>query len=270
MDCCHAHETCCPPPRRRTGRLGLELLTLVVLAGFLLHCYFSGRAGLLVAPAYTVMAPAAAMLILAMAGARLLCARGSNNCGCADEHSGRIPLWICAATILASVVAAVAVDPKAYSMEQMRKRRAPVPARDVELENALAWILGDKSEKDEAGPAARALPQNPTILQLIQHATMNERAKLDGQYVTVVGQCDLRDGAAGPRFDIYRLVVTCCVADAQAVAVEVARASGESLDDRGWVSIGGILRFDSQVDPSLPVIHAAAITKISAPSMPYL
>jgi uncharacterized repeat protein (TIGR03943 family) len=270
MDCCQADEKCCRPPAGRSARLWIEILTLAAVAGYLLFSYFSGRAGFFVAAAYVWMAPAAAALILAMAAARFLSASGDNSCGCEEDHRGRIPLWLCAATILASVAMAVVVDPKAYSMDQMRKRRAPVLARDTELEDALAWILGQKPAPADQDAAQRTLPQNPTILQLIQHATLSDRSKLEGQYVTVVGQCDLRDGPAGSRFDIYRLVVTCCVADAQAVAVEVARTGSESLDDRGWVSIGGVLRFDSQIDPSMPVIHAATITKISPPTAPYL
>ena len=269
MDCSHAHEPCCQPPPSRSARLWMEAVTLSAVAGYLLFSYASGRAGSFVAPSYVWMAPAAAALILAMAAARIVATRADGDCDCAEDHHGRIPLWACSLAILAGVVLAVAVDPRGYSAEQMRKRRMPMLARDAELESALAWILGRKPAAN-AGAAERSLPKNPTVLELIQHATMADRSTLEGQYVTVIGQCDLRDGPAAPRFDIYRLVVTCCVADAQAVAVEVARSSGESLDERGWVSVGGIVRFDSQFDPSMPVIHAATISKVPPPSAPYL
>ena len=83
-------------------------------------------------------------------------------------------------------------------------------------------------------------------------------------------RCDLPAGESSRRFEIYRLLVTCCVADASAVSVEVARNDDVRLESGGWVRIGGVLKFDNPIDPAMPVVHAATISKVSEPSEPYL
>ena len=183
---------------------------------------------------------------------------------------GRIPLAACVAAILAGVGGALAVNPQQYSAAGVHKRLAGVQARDRELENATAWILGNRTAEQPDPPITAAGPKNPTVLDLLQSAAAGPRGALEGHFVTVVGQCILRDSPRGRRFDIYRLIVTCCVADATAVSVEIARNTGEALDAGGWVSVGGMVQFDSQDDPTLPVIHAATVTKIAEPPRPVL
>ena len=51
---------------------------------------------------------------------------------------------------------------------------------------------------------------------------------------------------------------------------EEVRAGSVKLESGGWVRVGGILKFDNSMDPSLPVIHAATISKVSEPSEPYM
>jgi len=143
-------------------------------------------------------------------------------------------------------------------------------ARDAELEKAIRWVLGEKISPSRTQETGVSLPKKPTILDLLNAVEEGHRELVQGQYVTVLGQCDLTGGPEGERFDLYRLVVTCCIADATAVFVEVVRVPNVKLESGGWVRVGGIVRFDSGIDPSLPVIHATTMSKIPEPSEPYL
>jgi uncharacterized repeat protein (TIGR03943 family) len=260
-------------PLARHLRAACELAALVGLAAFLAFSFFSGRLRFFVVSSYMWLAPAAAVVILAMAAARLWAHRragASCQCACGAVQPGRIPQTACVAAILLGIGFALWVNPQQYSAEGIRKRRASLPARDTELEAAVAWILGKTGSQEASATSHVALPKNPTVVDLFEAAANAPRTTLEGEFVTVVGQCILRDGPTGRRLEIYRLIVTCCVADATAVSVEVARNTAEALEPGGWVSVGGIVKFDSQDDPSLPVIHAATLTKIAEPSAPYL
>jgi uncharacterized membrane protein YcgQ (UPF0703/DUF1980 family) len=141
----------------------------------------------------------------------------------------------------------------------------------VPLEQAVKWVMGGKAAgKGGAGGGGVSLPKNPTILDVLNAAGEGNAKALEGTFVTVMGQCDLPDGAKSERFDIYRLVVTCCIADATAVAVEVARRPTVELENGEWVRVEGLIKFDSKIDPSIPVIHATVTTKIPELSEPYL
>jgi len=269
-DACHT-----PAGQDTQGRLRvwIEVLTLAAMAAFLAYSFFSGRVRWFVAPAYVWLSPAAVVLLAAMALARAAgwWRRAAAPCACAGEHQGvQIPAMACAAVLLASIVLAILVHPTQYSSEGVRKRRLVSRPRDAELAAAMRWIWDAGTV--QASPAGKApvLPRNPTVLDLIRAASGEDRAALEGQFVTVIGQCDVRDGPTAPRLEIYRMVVTCCVADATSVSIEVARTDTKTLEARVWVSVKGILRFDSPLDPGLPVIHAASISEISEPAAPYL
>jgi len=63
------------------------------------------------------------------------------------------------------------------------------------------------------------------VLELLDAVDELGEAALEGKFVSIVGQCDLSGDPEGKRFDLYRLQVVCCVADATSLGVEVARAS---------------------------------------------
>ena len=69
-------------------------------------------------------------------------------------------------------------------------------------------------------------------------------------------------------FDLYRLVVTCCVADSQSVGVQVIVPTRTAIPPRQWIRVAGVLRWD-EAAASL-VVQAATVAPIPVPAMPYL
>jgi uncharacterized repeat protein (TIGR03943 family) len=277
---CHCHAA------GRTGMAAwMEIVTLLLLATFLAYSYFAGKLGAFVAPGYIWLTPAAALALAAMFLARLLAALGGGRSehghehpagGACDhshaggDHGGHLPLAALAVVLLAPIVLALWVNPQQLSAEGARKRRVPTPPRNVKLEKAFAWVLGLAAAEKDADAAAPTLPKDPSVLDLLTAVEEGRGGAIEGQFVTVFGQCDLRSGRGDGRFDLYRLVITCCIADATSVSVEVAPSAGFRLEPSGWVRVGGIVKFDSPLDPALPVVHAATIAKISEPNKPYL
>jgi uncharacterized repeat protein (TIGR03943 family) len=255
----------------------LEMIALLSVATFLAFSYLTGRLAAFLAPAYIWLTPAAAVVLYAMLAARLVaCFRGNDAVQCDEHHAHgdghpgwHVPLSGCVAVLLAPIVLALFINPQRLSAEGARKRRLATPPRNVQLERAFAWVLGEEVAEQAADDQPARLPKNPTVADLLTVVEEGRGQQIADRFVTIVGQCDLR-GNPGERFDLYRLVINCCIADATSVSVEVAPPGGAGLDSGGWVRVGGIIRFDSPLDPGLPVVHAATISKIPEPNKPYL
>ncbi|OHB83556.1 MAG: TIGR03943 family protein [Planctomycetes bacterium RBG_16_64_12] len=268
------HLACERPHGAASARLGdwTDIGTLLVLAAFLGFSFFSGRLGRFLVWPYVWLSPLAALIILAMCAARLVAQlRSSVSCSCQRQSGSPASRLVCAGVFIVPILLALWINPTQFSPEGARKRDVPRPPRDVELQQAINWVLGAKTADNRAASTQVALPESPTILDLLGASEEYLPGQLEGRFVTVVGQCDLPEGAESRRFGLYRLVVTCCIADATAVSVQIARKPGVKLESGGWVRVAGRLKFDNPVDPSLPVIHVAApISKIPEPSEPYL
>jgi uncharacterized repeat protein (TIGR03943 family) len=255
-----------------------KLAALFSTAAFLMFAYFAGWVRYFVATDYLWLPPAGAVALALMGLARLTAAPDASN-GCCDcecssgKRSSRkavVTAVISLVILIVPIALALAVQPKEFSPEGMRKRRLTSPRRDVKLDRAVDWILGLADASAAAEAAADTLTKEPTLLELMETAAVADPDELEGKFVTVIGRCDLPAGESSRRFEIYRLLVTCCVADASAVSVEVARNDDVRLESGGWVRIGGVLKFDNPIDPTMPVVHAATISKVSEPSEPYL
>ena len=247
------------------------MVTLLILAAFMAFSFFSGRIHTYLAPDYVWLTLAAAVVLLAMFAARLFgFRRSAASCACQADGTGRKTTSACAATLILPVVMALVVNPTQLSPEGARKRQVTPPPRNLRLQQAIDWVMGVK----KAGKLATgtvALPKNPSIVDLMNAAAEYHPDDLEGRFVNVQGQCDLISGSDGERFDLYRLVVTCCIADATTVPLEIVRPKKKTLlTPGGWVRVQGMIKFDNPVDPSMPVIEAAKISKIAEPSEPYL
>lgn len=276
MTSVHEHNESCRVAASPSGlRLAasIEIATLLALAAFLLGTAWTGRVRLFVAPVYVWLPPTAGVLLVVMALARTVSLwHGDASCGCGHVHDGPTGLRrsMYAFVILIPIALALAVQPQQFSAEGVRKRTAAVTVRDRALEQAIAWILGRKLPAVAASPSApvAVLPAEPTVRDLVAIIEQGEQGVLAGRFLTLVGQCS--SAGDGRRFDLYRLLVTCCIADAQAISIEVVSPTSLPLDDGQWVRVGGVIRFDGSGGPTQPVLHAAKIEKIPLPARPYL
>lgn len=244
--------------------VAVEAAVLLGLAAFLAFSYWSGRLKYYLAPGFLWLSPATAVVLAAMAAARVrAAARRGPACACGEHAGWQIPRPVGVATLLAPVFLALVVHPTGFSSAGRKKRNVPLPARDPKLEAAIDWVAGLDSRQRRSQRVAFSLPPEPTILDLVTAVREGYAEQLEGRFVSVLGECDPAGGGPDGRFDMYRLVVTCCTADASAVAIEVVPAADVTIQRGGWVR--GIIKFDSPLDPGLPVVHATTITKIAEP-----
>jgi uncharacterized repeat protein (TIGR03943 family) len=249
----------------------MEITVLVFLAAFLAFSYFAGRVKYFLAPEFLWLPLATSVALLAMAAARLRSKdHGLAGCDCHEDGVRQLPQSLCVIMLVVPMVLALVVNPTRYSSEGRKKRSLSLPPRHAPLEQAMNWVLGIDTSEQGSRAESLTLGPEPTVLELLTAVSGGYAGQLEGRFVTVLGQCDPSPGAQDGRFDLYRLVVTCCIADATAAAIEVVPSPGVAIETGGWVRVGGIIEFDSPLDPGLPVLHAATITKIAEPAEPYL
>lgn len=250
----------------------LVVVPLTILAIYLTFALFDGRVKAAVASTYVWMTPAAAVVLFAMVAACLCSPPGRSHeaCDCHDTSSSKVGQALCAVILMVPIGFGLVVNPRAFTMEGIRKRQVTTGSKNSRLDGAIAWVLGEAKARSKSGNESIEIPPNPTVLDVMEAAADAGPAGLEGRFVTLVGQCDLPGGPRSERFDLFRLVVTCCVADASSVSLEVQRPPGKVPDSGSWVRVEGILKYDSQFGSTRPVLHATKIQPIPQPSDPYL
>jgi uncharacterized repeat protein (TIGR03943 family) len=249
----------------------IEVVSLLLLVAFLVFSAASGQLRFFLAPGFVWLPPAAAVLVLAMSAARFLALRaGGAACECGDGHSGSTTMrWLYAVVLVVPLVFGLAVNPRQFSPEGVRKRIAPPATRDAALERAMNWVLGLKQSPSKHSAAPSELPAEPTVAELARALESDGGRALAGKFVTVIGQCGADNATTGGRFELYRLVVTCCIADATAVSVEVAGLPTVTVEQGQWLRISGVIAVEGGASPQA-MLRAATISKIPTPPNPYL
>ena len=249
-------------------RTAVEISALLLLAGYLGYASLTGRVQAFLAASYGWLPPTAAALLVLMALARLRDLRSGTACD-GHAHSAEFLRWVLTAALIMPIVAGLAIDPRQFSVQGVKRRFAPT-ARDPRLERAMAWVLSPAGNPPPAPVRDAERPAEATVAELTAAADSGPAADQAGRFVTVIGQCDVASDPALRRFGLYRFVVTCCIADARLVVIDVIPPPDVEVEARQWVRVGGVIRLDPMEAGGQPVIHAATISKIPPPSSPYL
>ncbi|GAB2567920.1 TIGR03943 family putative permease subunit [Nocardia heshunensis] len=109
-----------------------------------------------------------------------------------------------------------------------------------------------------------------TVVDLVDRALLDSSHSLDGREVTlrgfVIRPKDLEQShAPGTEFDLARVVITCCVADARYVLVHLA-GMPEAIEDDAWLEVRGTVvpgsaQADSDETPTFTVTDYQRIPK---------
>ncbi len=219
-------------------------------------------------------------------------AHASPDSGAAAAHthdccSGSRWPWLHRLVIAAPFIFAAVADPVRLSAEGVRKRRIPQGAvsrragsvHDPALGQALDWIFGAPFEV--AGTAAGADGTaagaggglelgTATIKDVYGWIQEGRGAELDGKFIALTGRAEAAL-SGDTRFELSRVVVVCCIADAMSVALEVVPCPGSSIVPGQWVRVSGVLRLHGVGDLAVPVLHASLpAERVPEPEYPYL
>jgi uncharacterized repeat protein (TIGR03943 family) len=122
---------------------------------------------------------------------------------------------------------------------------------------------GGRHEPAAAGESGAARERD--LLDLVMSAM-----QFGPQGVNTLGQVSLDDTLPEDCFILFRFVITCCVADAQPVAVLVRFQDHSSLKDDAWIRVRGVMEMDKVEGEDAMVITAESMEPAEEPDEIYL
>lgn len=98
------------------------------------------------------------------------------------------------------------------------------------------------------------------------------RGQLENKMVEVIGQLmpAKTNNPKGNRFVVIRMMMTCCAADAQPVALPIEPKEKPELPEMTWVKVTGTAAFPVEGGQHKPIVRNAVLEKIEPPEEPYL
>lgn len=99
---------------------------------------------------------------------------------------------------------------------------------------------------------------------------VNEDERIIGQEARVLGFVYHDERYGEGHFMLVRYTVSCCVADASALALVVASPEAATLESDQWVEVSGVFSPGDLPNWKMPVLVARSITPVDVPDQPYL
>jgi uncharacterized repeat protein (TIGR03943 family) len=280
----------------------LTLLTLAVWAVLMLWFWGSGRVASYLHPQFHAYVAAAGFVLAVLTPLWWWATRqteaGCDHCGCHDDHGHdhepRSSLSAGSALafvlLLLPVSAAAFISPSQFGeaavmnrgiVTDVRQLPSAAPSFGTAWQNAPPVGDGDlpdiqdwPDEYEEGveyftrGPDGAIELETIDLLfaaeeEVLREQFQDERVSIIGQYVPP------RGGAAGG-FDLVRMFVVCCAADARPLGIKVVAPEAIEVPRMGWVRITGVARFTPQSGRMEPSLELEKIENVEAPRETFL
>ncbi len=254
--------------------------TLSVWGGVLTTFFFSNRIASYLHPAFHwgVLASGIALLALA-AGSVIFPESDASGCPVKCQPLWRLSLSFLILTI--PLLAATFVSPSAFGASAVRNRGIvdnldQIPAYSPPVEPPLPQADGSIGESTAVNPSAY-LPKNAagqikveTVDLLYASAEPTMREDFENKEVEVIGQfMPARTGNPdGDRFNLVRMYVMCCAADARPVGVSVQGQA--DFPEMTWLKVTGKATFPIQAGRRTALVVADSVEEIDPPEESFI
>ena len=273
------------------------MVTLLLWATTFLYFYLSGRIASYLHPQFHVYVVVAGAGLLVL-GALWWWASRETDAGCAEggcHHDGNEPRGgLTAGTILAFLVlllpltAAAFISPGQFGEAMVMNRRvvtdvSQLPSAELpggSWQDAPAWDDGvdsaDESRPEDQEEGVEYFTRTPdgaiqveTLDLLFAAEEPALREEFENQRVSIIGQYIPPRGGAEGGFDLVRMFVVCCAADARPLGIKVVGDPVE-VPRMGWVRITGVARFEDKGGTIEPRLELEKIEEVEAPRESFL
>jgi uncharacterized repeat protein (TIGR03943 family) len=281
---------------------GLSLLALLAWGTLMLYFYFSGRLTEYLIPAYRPLVAISGGLMLLIAGtlavgyrfgARWQLAAGPAVEDCPDDFAApgrvRATQLLAFALLVVPLWAAASVSKDGFNATAMKNRgivtdashlpgkpSAAIAAASAVYEPPLPGATPsaadnntplDTSEYLKKTPSGHIIVEVTDLLFAAEDETM--RPALENKTIELIGQyMPLANGnLSGKRFQLARMFMVCCAADARPVAVAVEPAAGVAkLEEMAWTRVVGKVTFPLENGRRQAVVQAESAAPSDPPS----
>ena len=251
---------------------------LMVWGIVLTYFYLSGRIASYLHPAFHIYTVVSGGVLLILSLALLLTMNGESS-----EHGlsrvGIFPLLLLTAPLLA----ATKISPSNFGATAVLNRGmvhniADLPGFSPPMDAGLPNADGSVAEGTMMDPSlylkknadGYIMAEAVDLLYAAGEPTMRE--DFENKQVEVKGQFlpALTGNPNGDRFNLTRLFVMCCAADARPVAISVQTNPAIDLPKMTWVKVRGKATFPVEGGRHMPVIVAESTTETDAPEESFL
>lgn len=272
----------------------LTVFTLACWSAFLLWFWLSGRVVAYLHPQFHAGVAVAGLVLLALVPlwwwASGEAHDGCGHCACGEGHahgeSGRAGAGalFSFAILLLPVAAATVVSPGEFGEAAVRNRGVVTDLS--QLPSAAATFTQGLEDLPPSGGATafegeegvQYFTRGPdgainleTIDLLFAAEEPSFREQFENQKVAVTGQyIPPEGGSAGGGFDLVRMFVICCAADARPLGISVVGNNAVQIPRMGWVRITGTARFVEKDGRLEPRLEAEKVEQVEAPSERFL
>ena len=262
----------------------LSVAVLTVWGGMLSYFVLSGRLASYLHPSFHLLTALSAVILLLLAGGLLFVPGVEELCcepNCEHAHSRKSPRR----SILAAVVLVVPLSAASIASPDQYGAAMVVNRGLIEETNKLPGYIPN------AAPRLRDLPdgQAPTVsgnadesyLKINQAGQIETetvdlifaaeepsmRADFEGKQINAIGQfMPARDNNPKVvRFNLVRMFMMCCAADARPMAVAVQTDQPPGVPEMSWVSVVGKASFPVESGRNVPLILAETVTVCDPP-----
>jgi uncharacterized repeat protein (TIGR03943 family) len=276
----------------------LTLVTLLLWGGTLFYFWWSGRIASYLHPQFHpyVLVAGAGLLVLAVLWwwASRESDAGCHDCGGHHDHGDGPRSRLSAGAALAFLVlllplsAAAFISPSQFGEAMVMNRGivtdiSQLPSAGMSggnWDDAPAWdekidavdATWDQNQDEGVeyftrGPDGSIQVETLDLLFAAQEPGL--RGEFENQRVSIVGQYVPPRGGSEGGFDLVRMFVVCCAADARPLGIKVT-GQPVSVPRMGWVRITGIARFEDNGGVLEPTLELEKIEEVEPPRESFL
>jgi uncharacterized repeat protein (TIGR03943 family) len=261
---------------------------LTVWGVMLAFFYFSGRVASYLHPAFHFLTCMSGIVLLLLAAGILFLPTEEEDCseaGCSTSHGQQKPVrsLLSAFVLIVPLLVAAVVSPDQFG-EAIVKNRGyieeindlpaykpsvdpPLPAADSQGAAGADYPGESYLPRNEAG---QIKAQTVDLIYAAEEPTM--RADFEGKAVELIGQFmpERGDNAKGDRFNLVRMFVMCCAADARPVGITVQTAKPQSVVEMSWVRVVGKAAFPVESGRRVPIVLAESVSPCDPPEETFI
>ncbi len=260
---------------------------LTIWGVMLAHFYFSGRVASYLHPSFHVWTGISGVILVLLAAGLLFLSEGEDPCceGCDHLHGELSPLRsVLTAFVLAvPMLVAAMVSPDQFGAATVTNRGLierinDLPSYKPFVEPLLPAADGSQATGTEGASdgyfprneAGQIKAQTVDLLYAAEEPTM--RADFENKDVELIGQFmpARANNPGGNRFDLVRMFVICCAADARPVAISVQMDEVQPTAEMSWVKVIGKAAFPVESGRRVPLVLAESVTPCDPPEETFI
>ena len=261
---------------------------LTIWGVMLAHFYFSGRVASYLHPSFHVWTGISGVILVLLAASLLLLPKVEDSCceGCDHVHDQGSPLRsaFAAFVLVVPMLMAATVSPDQFGAATVTNRGFiekinDLPSYDPPVEPLLPTADGSQQAAGNEGASEGYLPKNEAgqikaqtvdLIYAAEEPTM--RADFENKEVELIGQFmpARANNPDGDRFNLVRMFVICCAADARPVAITVQMDKVQPAPEMSWVKVIGKAAFPVESGRRAPLVLAESVTPCDPPEETFI